>query len=51
LSAVSDWLIKTHISLRVRDESTLEALYELSGSSLGALRELVTVAGMQIIIC
>jgi hypothetical protein len=46
LSAVFDWLIKTHISLRLRDRSSLGALWELSGSSMGALWELVTVAGI-----
>ncbi len=46
MSAVFDWLIKTHISLRLRDGSSLGALWELSGSSLGALWELVAVAGI-----
>jgi hypothetical protein len=49
LSAVFDWLIKTHISLRLRDGSSLGALWEqLSGSSLGALWELVAVAGIEL---
>jgi hypothetical protein len=48
LSAVFDWLIKTHISLRLRDGSSLGALWELSGSSMGALWELVAVAGIDI---
>ncbi len=48
MSAVFDWLIKTHISLRLRDESSLGALWELSGSSMGALWELFAVAGIHI---
>jgi hypothetical protein len=46
LSAVFDWLIKTHISLRLRDGSSLGALWELSGSSMAALWELLSVAGI-----